>query len=167
MLYGCLSRFVLRGAGIPDGRFCLQGKEYSLPPNAGPTALHGGADGLYTRVFMVSSLSESDDSVTAEFTYVSPANEAGYPGELSVKFTCSLNDANELRMEYGATTNEPTIVSLTNHSYWNLNGHGGNSVMDQELVLYLLRRKCLAVEAAIMLEHRSGWISHLLLSIEW
>jgi aldose 1-epimerase len=121
---------------IPDGRFTLQGKEYLLPPNAGPTALHGGAEGLYTRVFKVSSLSETEDSATAEFTYVSPPNEAGYPGELSVSFVCSLNDANELRMEYGATTNEPTIVSLTNHSYWNLNGHGGNSIMDQELTLH-------------------------------
>jgi aldose 1-epimerase len=121
---------------IPDGRFSVQGKEYLLPPNAGPTALHGGAEGLYTRVFTTSSLSETADSATAEFTYTSPANEAGYPGELSVTFICSLNDANELRMEYGATTSEPTIVSLTNHSYWNLNGHGGNSIMDQELALH-------------------------------
>ena len=120
---------------IPDGSFTLEGQDYSLPPNAGPTALHGGAEGLYTRVFAVESVSETDDSATAVFTYLSPDGEAGYPGELNVTFTCSLNDANELTMEYGATANVPTIVSLTNHSYWNLNGHDGDSIMDQELTL--------------------------------
>ena len=120
---------------IPGGRFALEGTEYTLPPNAGPTALHGGAEGLFTKVFSVESVEEETASASAAFTYTSPDGEAGYPAALSVTFICTLNDDNELTLEYLATADAPTICSLTNHSYWNLNGHDGSSVMDQELVL--------------------------------
>eukprot|EP01047_Picozoa_sp_COSAG01_P038575 COSAG01_NODE_3136_length_6529_cov_6.221617_7_plen_300_part_00 len=121
---------------IPDGRFELDGHTFHLPPNADTAHLHGGVDGLYSRIFTVEELRTTTEECTAVFAYTSPAGEAGYPGQLDVRFTCRLNESNELTMEYEAATDSATIVNLTNHAYWNLAGHDSGSVMNHSLQLH-------------------------------
>ena len=87
-------------------------------------------------MFTVAALEQDVDSASAMFTYVSPSGKAGYPGQLIVMFTAVLNVNNQLAFWYKATTDSPTIVPLTNRTYWNLNGHDGTSIMDSALQLH-------------------------------
>ena len=128
---------------IPDGRFVLDGVTHILPANADATHLHGGADGLYSKVFEVEHLSATSHMASVTFCYRSPSGDAGYPGNLDVRFICRLNELNELTLEYEATTDSPTIVNLTNHGYWNLAGHdSGRSVMEHCLELHCASCEC-------------------------
>jgi aldose 1-epimerase len=119
---------------IPDGAFELDGVAHTLTVGkAGEAHLHGGPGGLFSRVFSVVELSQGHVALE----YLSPAGEEGYPGALAVRFVCRLSDAGALTLEYDATTDAPTIVNLTNHSYWNLAGHGsGESTLDHRLELH-------------------------------
>ena len=121
------------GNRIKDGKFTLDGKEYTLAknnePGGIPCHLHGGLKG-FDKVLW-SGKSTADNSV--EFTYVSKDGEEGYPGTLTVKVTYTLNDDNELKWEATATTDAPTIINLVNHSYWNLSGDPTTSIIDHEL----------------------------------
>jgi aldose 1-epimerase len=108
---------------IAKGRFTLDGKAYQTPVNDGPNALHGGTRGFDKVVWtVVSATGGAKPGVTLR--YVSPNGDQGYPGTLTATATYSLDDAGNLAVDYGATTDRPTVVNLSNHTYWNLDGEG-------------------------------------------
>ena len=123
------------GNRIKDGRFTLEGKEYPLAknnePGGIPCHLHGGVKGFDKVLWS----GKPTDSNGVEFTYVSKDGEEGYPGNLTVKVTYTLTEANELKWEAVATTDAPTIVNLVHHSYWNLSGDPTTSINDHVLTL--------------------------------
>jgi aldose 1-epimerase len=114
---------------IAKGRFTLDGKTYSLAINNGPNHLHGGLKGFDKKLWKA----EAQSGAAVKFAYISPDGEEGYPGTLDVAVTMTLTDANELRLDYRATTDRATPVNLTNHSYFNLAGHG--DVLRHELMI--------------------------------
>jgi aldose 1-epimerase len=117
------------GNRIAKGRFTLNGKEYQLATNNGPNALHGGIRGFDKRVWTARDVSK--EGVPAlELTYTSRDKEEGYPGNLTARVTYSVTNNNELRLDYEATTDQDTILNLTNHSYFNLKGQGEGSILD-------------------------------------
>ncbi|WP_281234934.1 aldose epimerase family protein [Flavobacterium gelatinilyticum] len=120
------------GNRIGKGKFTLEGKQYQVPLNNGKNALHGGIKGFQDVVWNA----EKTDEKTLVFTYVSPDGEQGFPGNLSVKVTYTLTDDNSVKMEYEATTDKTTIVNLTNHAFFNLNGEGSGTILNHELQIY-------------------------------
>ncbi|WP_276380971.1 aldose epimerase family protein [Flavobacterium sp. H4147] len=120
------------GNRIGKGEFTLEGKQYQVPLNNGKNALHGGIKGFQDVVWNA----EKTDEKTLVFTYVSPDGEQGFPGNLSVKVTYTLTDDNSVKMEYEATTDKTTIVNLTNHAFFNLNGEGSGTILNHELQIY-------------------------------
>jgi len=118
--FGCI---VGRVANIiASGKFKLNGTEYFLTQNDGKNSLHGGTLGFHQAVFQVINYSSSADSAKLELSYFSRDGESGYPGNLSVKATYILTKDNSIKLQFSATTNQDTIVNLTNHSYFNLTG---------------------------------------------
>lgn len=115
---------------IANGKFTLDGKEYTLATNRAPNHLHGGPKGFDKRVWS-SRAATRGASVT--FSYTSVDGEEGYPGRLRVTVEYTLTDQNELHIGYTASTDEPTIVNLTNHSFFNLAGRG--TILDHILTL--------------------------------
>ena len=109
------------GNRIANGKFTLDGKEYHLYINNAPNTLHGGKVGFDRRVWKAAP-SENAQGESVQFTYVSPDGEEGYPGTLTVKLTYTLTNSNELQIKYAAETDKPTVLNLTNHSYFNLGG---------------------------------------------
>src|SRR5207248_392638 len=97
------------------------GKEYKLAVNNGPNSLHGGKAGFDKKVWNATKVYRSN-AVGLELTYTSPDGEEGYPGTLACRVTYLLTNDNELRIEYQAATDKPTVLNLTNHSYFNLAG---------------------------------------------
>jgi aldose 1-epimerase len=122
------------GNRIAKGRFTLDGKTYALATNNGPNHLHGGIKGFDKVVWSVDS-SHQDSSATLTFSYTSPAGEEGYPGTLQARVTYTVTDQNELRVDYSATTDAPTPVNLTQHSYFNLAGAGSGDILGHELMI--------------------------------
>jgi aldose 1-epimerase len=108
------------GNRIANGKFKLDGKEYTLATNNGVNHLHGGKKGFQ---YVVWDARQTGDSVL-ELTYFSKDGEEGYPGNLNVKVVYQLTHNNELKLRYEATTDKKTIVNLTNHAFFNLNGGG-------------------------------------------
>lgn len=119
---------------IAGGKFSLDGKTYTLATNNGPNHLHGGRVGFDAKLWQAEGVS-SAEMVGVKFNYVSPDGEEGYPGKLDVTVTYSLNNANELRIDYVATTDKATVLTLTNHTYWNLGGAGSGDILQHELTL--------------------------------
>lgn len=120
---------------IRAGRFSLDGKTYTLATNDGPNALHGGKAGFDKKLWTIESL-EGGATPSVTLRYVSPDGEEGYPGTLTASVTYTLSAPDTLRVEYKATTDKPTIVNLTNHSYFNLAGEGsGRSILDQRIMI--------------------------------
>jgi aldose 1-epimerase len=120
---------------IAAGRFVLEGREYTLACNEKQrNHLHGGNVGFDKRVWKAEELREKD-SVGVRFSYTSPDGEEGYPGQLEVTVTYSLNEANELSFDYRAVTTKSTPINLTNHTYWNLSGPGSGRIYDHLLSL--------------------------------
>lgn len=111
------------GNRIAKGKFTLEGKEYTLAVNNGPNALHGGLKG-FDKVVWEPRLLASLQGPSLELRYTSKDGEEGYPGNLSVKAVYTLTEDNALKIEYTATTDKPTVVNLTHHSYFNLAGGG-------------------------------------------
>lgn len=120
------------GNRIAKGQFTLEGKQYQIPINNGKNALHGGKKGFQDVVWDVSKTNEN----TLVFTYVSKDGEQGFPGNLNVKVTYTLEADKTLKMEYQATTDKTTLVNLTNHAFFNLNGEGSGSILNHELQIY-------------------------------
>jgi aldose 1-epimerase len=120
---------------IAGARFTLDGREYRLKPNDGPNALHGGAEpGVDFKLWRVRPIREGR-TVGAAFRYTSPDGEQGFPGALSVTVTYRLSPDNVLRVDYEARSTRPTVLNLTNHSYFNLAGAGSGSVGGQRLTI--------------------------------
>ncbi|MBC3541791.1 aldose epimerase family protein [Rufibacter sediminis] len=117
------------GNRIAKGKFKLEGKEYTLATNNNENHLHGGNKG-FSRV--VWDAKQVDDK-TLELTYVAKDMEEGYPGNLTTKVTYTLTDENELKINYQATTDKATIVNLTNHTFFNLNGEGSGDILGHQL----------------------------------
>jgi len=112
---------------IANGRFVLEGKEYSLPKNNGQNSLHGGTVGFDKAVWQAAPIKNG-----VEFTHVSKDGDQGYPGTLTAKVRYTLVD-NALRIEYEATTDKPTVLNLSNHAYFNLAGQGAGDVLKHEV----------------------------------
>jgi aldose 1-epimerase len=112
------------GNRIAKGKFTVEGKEYQVSVNNGPNTLHGGKNGFQNQKW---SASQPDDR-TIVFTLTSKDGEEGFPGNLNTTVAYTLTDSNELRMEYSATTDKPTVVNLTNHAFFNLNGEGAGTI---------------------------------------
>jgi aldose 1-epimerase len=126
---GCIAGRVANR--IAGGRFVLDGKAYALERNDGPHHLHGGSEGLHGRLWR----GEPRSQRSVRFAYRSPDGEGGYPGTLELGVTYVLSEDDELRIEYEAETDTATPVNLTNHSYFNLNGHSGPDVANHVLEL--------------------------------
>ena len=115
------------GNRIAKGRFTLDGVVYDqLAANNGPNHLHGGIKGFNAMVWDM----YQKDNQTVELTYISPDGEEGFPGTLKTTLTYRLTDDNELVITYHAVTDKPTVLNLTNHSYFNLSGVGDPSIYD-------------------------------------
>lgn len=117
---------------IAGGKFKLGDQEYTLATNNGPNHLHGGKVGFDARVW-TGEMVKSDASVGVAFKLVSADGDEGYPGALTATVTYAVTAGNELKMEYQATTDKPTVVNLTNHCYWNLGGAGAGTILEHRL----------------------------------
>ena len=124
-----VGRFCNRIAG---GQFSLDGKTYTLAKNNGPNHLHGGVAGFDKQLWKAEPVKTSD-AVGVRFSRQSPDGEEGYPGCVDVSVLYTLNNRNELLVDFTATTDQPTPLNLTNHNYWNLAGAGNGSILDHEL----------------------------------
>lgn len=129
---GIVGRFAGR---IAKSQFTLDGKTYDLAKNNAENHLHGGTVGFNDRLWEAKSASDQD-SARVELRYVSPDGEENYPGELTSQVTYTLNNDNELKVEYEATTTKPTPINLTNHAYWNLAGEGSGTILDHVATLH-------------------------------
>jgi aldose 1-epimerase len=128
--FGCVvGRYANR---IAKGRFTLDGKEYALVTNNGPNHLHGGRKG-FDKVVWKATPRPNPDGDSLELTYVSKDGEEGYPGTLTTSLTYTLTRDDALRIEYKATTDKPTIVNLSQHSYFNLQGAGRGDILGHEI----------------------------------
>ena len=119
------------GNRIAKGKFELDGKEYTLPTNNGPNSLHGGDTGFSRKVWDAQQLNDS----TLQLTYVSKDGEEGYPGTLTAKVTYTVMGNQGLKIDYHATTDKKTVVNLTNHSYFNLNGEGSGTINNHLMMI--------------------------------
>ena len=122
------------GNRIAKGKFTLDGKEYSLFLNNGPNSLHGGKVGFNRKVWKAEPLKVAHGAAV-KLTYVSADGEEGYPGTLTVQVTYELSDDNAVKIIYHAETDKPTVVNLTNHSYFNLSGAGSGDILKEILQL--------------------------------
>jgi aldose 1-epimerase len=130
--FGCITgRYANRIAG---GTFPLDGRTYSLAVNNGPNHLHGGNVGFDKKVWNARS-EKSGNAVRLILSHTSPDGDEGYPGALACEVAYTWNNDSELRIDYSATTTAPTVVNLTNHSYFNLAGHDGGPILNHQLKL--------------------------------
>jgi len=116
---------------IAGAQFELDGVTYKLAANNGKNSIHGGRKGFASMVWVVESTQAKDNESSVKLSYLSKDGEEGFPGNLKTSVTYTLTDNNELRLDYEAETDKPTIVNLTNHAYWNL--AGGGSCLDNVL----------------------------------
>jgi aldose 1-epimerase len=119
------------GNRIGKGQFQLDGKQYQLTINDGENHLHGGKIGFSKVLWQSKLLNDS----SLELQYVSKDGEEGYPGAVTLKVTYTLTDKNELRINYEGTTDRPTILNPTHHSYFNLSGSFANTILDHVLTI--------------------------------
>ena len=119
---------------ISGGKFSIDGIDYSLAKNNGDNAIHGGLVGFDKKIWDVEFLVSLHDSKLKLSTF-SPDGEEGYPGRVEVSVTYTLNDQNQLTIDYSATSDKATIINLTNHAYFNLDGHQAGSILEHEVML--------------------------------
>ncbi|MFZ0827758.1 MAG: aldose epimerase family protein [Verrucomicrobiia bacterium] len=122
------------GNRIGGGKFTLEGKTYTLATNNGPNSLHGGLKG-FDKVVWQAKPWVTTDGPSLELNYVSKDGEEGFPGNLKVTAVYTLTDSNELRLEYTATTDQPTLCNLTHHSYFNLAGQGNGDILGETVYI--------------------------------
>lgn len=130
----CFGAVVGRFANrISGARFTLDGQECTVTKNAGQHHIHGGKNGFHKRIWEAEALAPTATSAAVRLWLLSPDGEEGYPGNLRAEVTYTLTTENELRLDYLATTDKPTVVNLTNHSYFNLSGSG--DILDHVLMI--------------------------------
>lgn len=120
------------GNRIANGKFTIDGVEYQSSLNNGANMLHGGKNGFQYQVWDATQ----PDKRTLVLHYLSKDGEEGFPGNLNVKVTYMLTDDNELTMDYEATTDKKTVVNLTNHAFFNLNGEGSGTILNHTLQIF-------------------------------
>jgi aldose 1-epimerase len=120
---------------IAHAAFTLDGTTYQLPANDGPHTLHGGAVG-FDRAVWQSQQIDSPDGPAVKFSHLSPDQDQGFPGNLSVQLVYTLTNDNQLKLDYTATTDQPTPINLTNHTYFNLAGPASGTIFDHMLTLF-------------------------------
>ncbi|NLX25464.1 MAG: galactose mutarotase [Lentisphaerae bacterium] len=131
------------GNRIAEGKFSIDGEEYELATNNGENHLHGGYMGFDKVVWTAEVVADG-----VKFSYLAKDGEEGYPGNLNLSVTYTLTDDNEIKMHYEATTDKPTIVNVTNHTYFNLAGEGSDSILDH--VLQINGSKTTPVDAGLI-----------------
>ncbi len=132
-LFGAVvGRYANRIAGA---RFRLDGTEHRITANAGKNHIHGGGNKRFDKVVWKGSAYQRDTEVGVRLTHLSADGEEGFPGNLNCTVAYALTDDNELKITYEATTDKPTILNLTNHSYFNLAGEGSGDVLGHELTI--------------------------------
>lgn len=119
---------------IAKGKFSLDGRDYALEINSGENAIHGGRVGFDKRIWQATS-SANEDEASLSLKLVSADGDQGYPGALSVNVTYTLDDTNRLTIDYLASTDKATIINLTNHAYFNLDGHNAGSIIEHDLMI--------------------------------
>jgi aldose 1-epimerase len=122
------------GNRIGGAKFTLEGKTCTLAANNGPNSLHGGVKGFDKVVWQARSWI-TPDGLALELSYVSKDGEEGFPGNLKVTAVYTLTDSNELRLDFTATTDKPTVCNLTHHSYFNLQGQGNGDILGHEVYI--------------------------------
>ena len=132
--FGCTTGRVANR--IKEGKFSLEGRDYSLAVNNGPNHLHGGESRSLDKVMWTGEEIGGRDWVGVRFHYVSADGEEGYPGNLDITVEYRLHEDDELIVDYTAFTDQATPVNLTNHAYWNLAGAGSGTILDHELTLH-------------------------------
>ena len=120
---------------IAKGKFSIDGKDYQLATNNGLNALHGGDEYGFHNVLWNGEIVEIAGACGVRLTYFSPDGQEGYPGNLDVSVTYSLNDENELAIKYFAKTDMPTPINLTHHSFFNLRGAGNGDILGHSLMI--------------------------------
>ena len=129
---GALNSLIGRYANRIKGGFTIDGHHYDLPANAKGLTLHSGRP-FYGAMVWEGQVVKDTDRAGVTLSHVSPDGEQGFPGEMHIHVTYTLNETNDLRLDYEATTDKPTVVTLTNHVYFNLAGNGSGDVYGQQL----------------------------------
>ncbi len=119
------------GNRIAKGKFKIDGTAYTSSINNAPNMLHGGKNGFQSQVFSATQIGDT----ALELNYLSKDGDEGFPGSLNVKVIYTLTHNNELKLNYEATTDKKTVVNLTNHAFWNLNGEGSGSILNHVLMI--------------------------------
>ncbi|MVZ63509.1 aldose epimerase family protein [Sphingobacterium humi] len=120
------------GNRIAKGKFTLDGETFTLPTNNGPNTLHGGLKGVHFAHWTAKQASDQEVS----FQYSLPDKQEGFPGNMQMTVTYSLSDDNELTIAYEAKSDHKTVINLTNHAYFNLNGEGSGAITTHQLQLF-------------------------------
>ena len=136
------------GNRIGGAKFTLEGQTYTLATNNGPNSLHGGVKGFDKVVWQVAEAEVGKHGPELELTYLSKDGEEGFPGNLKVKAEYVLTDNNELKVKFKATTDKPTVVNLTHHSYFNLAGQGNGDILGH--VVYIDSDKTTPVDSGLI-----------------
>jgi len=123
------------GNRIAGGKFTLDGNVYMLAQNNGPNCLHGGLKG-FDKVIWQAEARQTPQGPALHLSYVSADGEEGFPGELTARVVYTWTNRDELRVEYSATTTKPTVVNLTQHSYFNLAGAGNGDILGHKLQIF-------------------------------
>lgn len=135
------------GNRIGGAKFVLEGKTYTLAPNNGPNSLHGGVTG-FDKVVWTARPQETARGPSLILNYLSKDGEEGFPGNLQVTAVYTLTDDNELKVEFTARTDKPTVVNLTHHSYFNLAGQGRGDILGH--VVYINSDKTTPVDSGLI-----------------
>lgn len=126
--FGCITgRYANR---IGGAKFKIDGQEFKVTPNSGKNHIHGGKVGFDKKVWTAKEIADG-----VELSYTSADGEEGFPGTLKCTVTYTLTKDNGLQIDYKATTDKPTVLNLTNHSYFNLAGEGSGNILDHELTI--------------------------------
>lgn len=135
------------GNRIGGAKFTLEGKTYTLPANDGKNTLHGGTKG-FDKVVWTAKPEMTPNGPSLVLNYLSKDGEQGFPGDLSVTAVYTLTDNNELKVEFTATTDKPTVCNLTHHSYWSLRGQGNGDILGN--IVYINSDKITPVDSGLI-----------------